>query len=186
MNLCDLLKKSLASQETGQLVVKFEGVTNLCKISINKGQAVFIQLGTMGPGETLDYITDKTPVQANFIPGVPPRRQLDSPLNDTLCAIVEMQSDMSAAEGRDQPVPEIRVSSPDEQIPSEQISAIISDFIDLVGPLGKVLVEKALGRMGYQKDQPVGKSDYLRFIQNIAEEIPEGDRQKFLKKYTEN
>lgn len=187
MNLCDVLKKCLAGNQTGQLVVKFQGVDNLCKISIDRGYAVYITLGNMTPDETIDYIIDKVPEKANFIPGVSPRHRLDQPLNDTLCAISETQHHMSAAPAAKPAAAPSQAAAPPAgngpAIDATKVSAAIDDFIDLVGPLGTMLAKRSLAQLGYSSVQNMAGSHYEAFIKGLCDEIPEGQKSGFASRY---
>lgn len=187
MNLTAIFKKYLTGQNTGQLVVKFAGVPHLCKISIDKGKAVYITLGTMGPEDTLDFIIDKTSAQANFIPGVPPRKRLQNPINETLLAIINAQESFADSPAPDQASAEAPGEAAAEKleggIPPETVEAVIEDFIDIVGPLGTVLAENSISQVGYSRGSEIASDTYAAFLKALLEEIPEKQQNEFLTRH---
>lgn len=87
MDLLSIFKEFLAEEKTGQLVIKFEGESRLCKVHIDNGKALYISIGNKNPDETIKYISGKQPVEADFIEGVPPVKRLNEPLNNKLLAL---------------------------------------------------------------------------------------------------
>ena len=84
MDLTSIFKEFLSGRKTGQLLIKFDGEKYLCKVQIEDGNAMYISIGAKNPDETIGYIADREPVEANFIEGVPPIKKLDEPLNEKL------------------------------------------------------------------------------------------------------
>ena len=185
MNLAAILSKFLSGRDTGQLVVKFAGAQHLCKISIDSGAAVYISLGTLGPDETLDYITGKQAVQANFIEGVPARKKLDEPLNDRLFALAQSgaaTTSSAPAQARPEPKP-AGGGGESGPITPQQVQAVIDDFIDLVGPLGMVMADNALASVGHVKGSGMALKAYADFLSELEDEIPEGQRKAFFARH---
>jgi len=189
VNIAAIFNRYLSGQETGQLVVKFANVTHLCKISIDQGQAVYIGLGTMSPEETIDFIIDKSPVQANFIPGVPPRKKLAGSLNETLMAIANAQAGLQgeapvaaapAAEPKNQPEP---TASGAAEVSSKSVEAAIDDFVEIVGPLGMVIAENCISKMGYSKGAALAGDKFDCLMKCLSGEIPDDQKNEFLGKH---
>ncbi len=175
MNLAAIFKRYLSGRETGQLVVKFADVENLCKISIENGSAVYIALGNMTPQETLGYISGKMAVQANFIPGVSPRKKLDSPLNDALLGLAGSHAAMPSGPAA--------VRSGGGTIPAQTVDGVVEAFIDIVGPLGTVIARNILSRLGYAKGSPIDGENYSVFIMALTDEIPDEQKKDFLSRH---
>ncbi len=89
MTLGEVLKTNFKEDQQGQLVIKFAGEQHLCKISVEKGQAVYLALGHMNPDEALDAVVGKAVEWSNFIKGMPVRKRLDEPITQLLLNIAE-------------------------------------------------------------------------------------------------
>lgn len=184
MNIAAVFDKHLSGQETGQLVVKFADVKHLCKVSIDRGQAVYVGLGTLGPEETIDFIIDKTPIQANFIPGVPPRKKLAAPLNDTLMAIANAQAGLQGeAPVAAKPTPEPAKAEGGPVVDATVVEAAIEDFIEAIGPLGMVIAENCTTKMGYIKGAAMASDKFSCLLDCLSGEIPEEQKDEFLSKH---
>lgn len=176
-----VLSKYLGSNETGQLVVQFAEVENLCKISIEQGQAVYLSIGNLAPEETLTFIAGKTPSKAKFIPGVTARKKLATPINDKLLALAGgpgAQESIGAAP----PAPPVGVSGSSSVSPGK-IAQVIEDFIDIVGPLGTVLARKILEKIGAGSDREMPGQLYAAFLSMLHEEIPAEQQGEFLRRH---
>jgi len=176
-----VLSKYLGSNETGQLVVQFAEVENLCKISIEQGQAVYLSIGNMMPEETLAFIAGKTPSKAKFIPGVTARKKLATPINDKLLALAggpATQESFGAASS----IPSVGVSGSGSVSP-EKLAQVIEDFIDIVGPLGTVLSRKILEKIGGSADKEMPVQLYAAFLSMLHTEIPEEQQGEFLRRH---
>jgi len=184
VNIAAIFDKYLSGQETGQLVVKFADVKHLCKVSIDHGQAVYIGLGTLGPEETIDFIIDKTPLQANFIPGVPPRKKLSAPLNETLMAIANTQAGLQGeAPVTAKPASEPKAQEDGAVVAAAAVEAAIDDFIEAIGPLGMVIAENCTTKMGYSKGSPMAGDKFGCLLDCLSGEIPEEQKDEFLSKH---
>lgn len=170
-----VLKKYLSGTETGQLVVQFAGVENLCKISIENGQAVYLSLGTLSPAQTLEFIAGKSPRKAKFIPGVTARKKLEIPVNENLLAI--------AAQDHADPGAPPPLADTSATVPAQAIAAAIDDFIDIVGPLGAILAQRALTNLGCSKDTDLPGQLFAAFLQALHAEIPTAQQQAFLDRH---
>ena len=176
-----VLSKYLGSNETGQLVVQFAEIENLCKISIEQGQAVYLSIGNMMPEETLDFIGGKTPSKAKFIPGVTARKKLAAPINDRLLALAGGPATEEAI-GAAPPVPPVVVTGSGSVSP-EKISQVIEDFIDIVGPLGTVLARKILEKIGGSADNEMSAQLYAAFLSMLHAEVPAEQQVEFLRRH---
>lgn len=176
-----VLSKYLGSSETGQLVVQFAEIENLCKISIEQGQAVYLSIGNMMPEETLDFIAGKTPSKAKFIPGVTARKKLAAPINDRLLALAGGPATEEAS-GAAPPIPPVVVTGSGSVSP-EKTSQVIEDFIDIVGPLGTVLARKILEKIGGSADSEMSVQLYAAFLSMLHAEVPVEQQEEFLRRH---
>ncbi|WP_020675216.1 hypothetical protein [Geopsychrobacter electrodiphilus] len=185
MDLGEVLKTYLSDNQQGQLVIKFVGEDHLCKISIEDGQAVYLALGTKGPAETLNAITGKIAEWSNFLKGLPARKRLDAPLNQKLFEMAGgaplAENDISLAVSAETTVAVADELVVDEKmIDVDQISAMNTRFIDLVGPFGTILIEKIYINLAYTSNTPMSSATYTRFIAALTAEIADSDRAAFI------
>lgn len=89
MDLSSVFSEYFEGKKTGQLLIKFEGEENLCKVYIENGNAVHIAIGSKSPDETMIYIANRQPVEAHFIKGVHPIKKAGAPLNNRLRKLAE-------------------------------------------------------------------------------------------------
>lgn len=163
-----------ATEGTGQLALKFADTTHLCKIFIEDGEAVFIKLGTLSPEETLEFIRDKTLVEANFIKGFKTRKQLPAPVTDRLLAAhPDADTDESLSF---QPAANTNARF----ISARTISKLINDYIDVVGPLGVVMMENYIKNLGYARGADMESNDYVELLKRLINDIPQDERNEFL------
>jgi len=176
-----VLSKYLGSNETGQLVVQFAEIENLCKISIEQGQAVYLSIGNLMPEETLEFIAGKTPSKAKFIPGVTARKKLAAPINDKLLALAGGPAGQESI-GAAPSIPPVSVSGSGSVSP-EKIAQVIDDFIDIVGPLGTVLARKMLEKIGAGAGTEMPAQMYAAFLSMLHTEIPAEQQGEFLRRH---
>lgn len=175
MNLAGVFKRYLTGRKTGQLVIKFRGEEHLCKVYIENGNAVYITLGKKNPDETIGYILDKEPLEADFIEGVPPLKKLDQSLNDKLLSLSGSKNESIKISG------DIKVEG---TVHALKVTALIDDFIDIVGPLGTVIAEKIISSLGYTKGKNMDGDDYSILLSSLLEEVPEEQRAEFKNSHT--
>lgn len=161
-----------AAEGTGQLALKFADTSHLCKVAIEDGEAVFIKLGTMSPEETLAYIVDKQLIEASFIKGFRPRKRLPEPVTQQLTGGVSLNHDPSINSDARHIVT--------ATIPFVTITKLLNDYIDIVGPLGVVMTENYIKKIGYVQGADMDASDYSDLVKLLIVDIPESLRAEFL------
>lgn len=185
MSLAEALQKYLKAEIQGQLIIKFRGEEHLCKVSIDDGHAVYISLGKMGPEETLEVLAGKQVEWINFIEGMPSRKRVENPLNKRLMEAAEASP--SKADQSKKTRAATQASSKDIDIrngaSTKVVESIIEDFIEIIGPLGTILAERAAQDLGYREGAAMAPETLKSFIEVLAGEIPENKRQTFLEKY---
>ena len=187
MSLEDALRTYLKAKVQGQLVIKFLDEEHLCKVAIDDGNAVYLTRGKIGPMETLSIIAGKQVEWINFIDGMPARKRLPQSLNKQLMDIALEPQKTSATKSPEQsPATSSTRNGLDlsNGAPPEIVEAIIEDFINLIGPLGTVLAEKAAQDLGYRAGAMMEPAALENFIFVLSGEIPETDRQLFINKYS--
>jgi hypothetical protein len=179
MNLSEVLQNHLGGNQQGQLVIKLNGENHLCKISVEKGQAVYLSLGTLGPVDTLNFLSGKAVEWVNFIENLPVRKRLEHPVNDQLLKIA------GAAPAESPPATQPATTSGSfdtgaTRIEVGQINRVMDHFIDHVGPLGTLLAQKIATRLSCSYQEPMESATFKSFVAALAEELPEDERQGFI------
>lgn len=159
------LKKYLKAQKTGQIVIKFKDEPHLCKVSIEGGEVVYISIGNRPPGETIEYIKNKEIIELDFIEGIKPLKKVDSPLTEELLKTLGIDEDIVTPVETD--------LKNNEVIPFEKVQSVMNVFIDTIGPLGPVLLERILKKIRYEKGRPMDGALYSEFLSCLLSEIPE-------------
>ncbi|MCD6526374.1 MAG: hypothetical protein J7K75_05240 [Desulfuromonas sp.] len=161
-----------AAEGTGQLALKFADTSHLCKVAVEDGEAVFIKLGTMSPEETLEYIRDKQLVEASFIKGFRARKHLLQPITQQLTGGIAVEIDSSLHSDKRHIVT--------ATIPGITISKLLNDYIDIVGPLGVVMTENYIKKIGYVQGAEMGALEYSDLVKQLIVDIPESLRGEFI------
>jgi len=162
-----------AQNENGQLVLQFSGTEHLCKISIEDGEAVDIRLGRFDVDEIIEFISSHEIVEVSFIKGFVSKKKLAVPITDRLLNL-----------GTNKPSEDIQIvrktSSGGEQISAEKVNEVINGYVDIVGPLGVVMLENILKKIVYTKNSPMPVDDYTFMVEKLAADVPESMRVEFL------
>ncbi len=193
MTLKEAFSEHLVAGQQGQLVIKFAGDVHLCKILVEDGRAVHIAHGRLSPEEILGTLGMKSVEWVNFIAGYPVRKRLDFPLHENLLSAVEQSSAAAAPQPAAAPAaPPPAAAAPEPAAPAapagpaieaDKVSAVIDAFIDLVGPLGTILAEQSSTAVGHTSGTPMPQASYNSFIQALAAEVPEEDRDAFVEQH---
>jgi hypothetical protein len=191
MTLKEAFSEHLVAGQQGQLVIKFAGDVHLCKILVEDGRAVHIAHGRMSPEEILGTLAMKSVEWVNFIAGYPVRKKLDFPLHENLISAVSNQA--APAPVTPAPVapaaPTLVEPAPDPAafagptIDADKITTVVEAFIELVGPLGTILAEQASTAVNYTDGTPMPQTSYNSFIQALAAEVPDEDRDAFVEQH---
>lgn len=188
MTLMEAFREHLVTGHQGQLVIKFTGDVHLCKILVDNGQAVHISHGRLAPELILKSLTGKVVEWANFIAGYPVRKRVDFPLHQSLLAAVSqepatvVQQPVVQAPPLEQAAPPVVQEGP--TLAAEKVTAVVEGFIDLVGPLGTILAERAAAAISHTLGDPMPESSFNVFVQALAKEVTDEDRSRFIESYT--
>lgn len=196
MTLSEAFTEHLVAGQQGQLVIKFSGDVHLCKILVEDGSAVHISHGRISPEEILGTLRTKTVEWVNFIAGYPVRKKLDFPLHENLLAAVAQQQPIptaptapAAAAPVTPPAPAAAPAVPAAEVAAgpavaaDKIAEVIDGFIDLIGPLGTILADQAAATLNYASGSPMPEPSYGSFLQALAKEVPEDDREAFIEQF---
>jgi hypothetical protein len=162
-----------ARGENGQLILKFSETDHLCKISIENGEAVYIKLGNMELEDILEFIVSRDPIEISFIKGFLPKKKLPSPITDRILRRVEGRSS-------DYEVEVEREYSSGEVVSVAKVNKAINKYVDMVGPLGAVMLENILKKLDYTKNTSMPADDYAFMVNELVKDVPEGMRAEFM------
>lgn len=177
MDIASVFKR-YAMEGTGQLALKFADLPHLCKIAIEDGEAVFIKLGLLSPEETLEIIRDKTLLEANFIQGFKTRKRLPQPITDQLIGF-----ESEASKSSHTSTTEASSISSGRFVSPQNISIMINHYIDIVGPLGVVMMENYLKALGYIQGQEMDSNSYNELLDKCLIDLPDATRAEFIIKH---
>ena len=173
MDIASVFKK-YAQEGTGQLALKFAGTSHLCKIFIEDGEAVFIKLGLLSPEETLLEIANKSLIEASFIKGFKSRKRLPNPITDQFIgepSVGDNQGKVGSSKSSG--------ISLGRFVSAQNISRMINHYVDIVGPLGVVMMENYLKVLGHVPNQEMDSNSYNDLIGKVILDLPETDRAEF-------
>lgn len=187
MTLMEAFSEHLVAGQQGQLVIKFAGDVHLCKILVEDGRAVHIAHGRTSPEEILATLNGKTVEWVNFIAGYPVRKKLDFPLHENLLSAAEQQSpQVPQTTEKELPAeqpPEAPPAPSGPHIEAEKVIDLVEGFIELIGPLGTILAEKASMSLGYVSGTPIPEESFNRLLQALAKDVPDDDRDAFIDQF---
>lgn len=175
------LKKYLKTKHTGQIVIKLKNEPHLLKLYLDSGEVVYISICNKPPDETIEYIKNKEIEDVNFIEGIKPIKKMETPLTERILNVLGINQEPSTIT----PFTEISsdlTSELGEMVPAEKIQSVMSIFIDIMGPLGPVLLEKIIRRLHYEKGKAMDGITYSEFISYLLKEIPEETKGFFKEK----
>lgn len=175
MNLIDILKRYIRKNDSGLLSIKIEGDSHLLKIYFERGEVVSISLGGCKDEECLKRLNKVIPVEHSFIKGVKPPARADSPMTERLMELLGIPFFDSG--------PEARATGRDIAIQPQTVAAVEEDFIDTIGPIGKMIVDNIFSEISYRRGNPMAEGDYSIFLDTILKELPSRQRSLFNEKY---
>ncbi|MGM0415367.1 MAG: hypothetical protein ACQEQK_00315 [Thermodesulfobacteriota bacterium] len=172
MNLATAFQK-YARGEDGQLILKFSGMDHLCKISIENGEAVYIKLGNLDVEEIIEFISNRDPVEVSFIGGFLPKKKLSDPITDRILKPGERKKYSNDLELK-------REYSTGEMISASKVNIAINKYVDMVGPLGAVMLQNILKKLDYTQNNPMPADDYAYMVNQLAKDVPQELRAEFM------
>ncbi len=175
MNLGDIFKRYLMREkESGMLSIKFDGVEYLFKMYINENcEVVYMTFGTYKNEECLDKIKGLKPSEHFFLKGVKPPSISGVPLTERVMNIIGIDAISSTAEG----IPER------EDILFETIKKVEDDFVDIIGPIGRVIIDNLYSSLSYKRGDKMRSDNFARFMESLIKELPPSEQTRFKAKY---
>jgi len=160
------INRYLEQGKTGQIVIKLKNEKYLTKVYIEKGEIVYISMGNKDPLEIIDLISTKELEDINFIKDVKISKRLNNFIKNKIKNILESYS-----------------FEKKEMVVSEKICSLIEDFIDIIGPIGIIISDNYLRKIGYTKGTNMDLKSYISFVKYLIQELPIEKRESFKNKY---
>lgn len=175
MNISDIIKKYYRTRETGLLSVKVEGQTHLLKIYFADGDIVHLSMGACKNKDCFNRLADLAPSEHFFVKGVKAPGATGAPITEALLNFLDINKDaIDGAAGS---------SSAGETVQASKISAAEKEFLDIIGPIGAVMIDSLYSRFSYKKGAPMGADEFSLLIDSLSKELPAQYRPPFAQKY---
>jgi hypothetical protein len=162
-------------RESGLLSVRVEGYEHLVNIYFELGMVVGLSMGNLKNESCLDTLTQCKPLGATFIKGykapdfVVAKREEAGKLEE-LFALYPVTGGKISGES----VPVVSAAN---------ILKLEKDFIDIIGPIGKMLIDAFYSDNSYSRGQDMPSSLYSLLIEKLKEELPSQHQPTFAAKY---
>jgi hypothetical protein len=150
-------------RQSGLLSIKVDGNEHLLNIYFELGMIVGLSVGSLKNVSCIDSISQCKPLGATFMKG---------------CK-----------------APDFMVATKDEAKKLEELFAVYSvvsagniaklekNFIDIIGPIGKMLIDSFYSDVGYRRGQDMPSLLYIQMIGKLKEELPIEDQTTFAARY---
>jgi hypothetical protein len=175
MNLLDIIKRYLRIKDSGLLSIKVEGESHLLKIYLDNGEVVSLSLGSCKDDECLKRLEGLVPVEHFFMRGVRSPSPSKVPLTERLAALTGTGDSESVA-GPMTPIPGLNIKP-------ETIAALEEEFIDLIGPIGRMMIENIFSELSYKRGNPMSSEDYSYLLESLIKELPAQQQALFGERY---
>jgi hypothetical protein len=175
VNLTDIFKKYIRTKDSGLLSIKIEGNNHLLKVYFERGEVVSISLGGCKNEECLKKINRIIPVEYFFIKGVKPPAKTDLPLTERLMELSGITIPGS--------VSEVLSMGMDTSIRPQTVTALEEEFIDMIGPIGKMIIDNTFSEISYRRGNQMSVGDYSILLDTLVNELPGRQRTMFSEKY---
>lgn len=179
---CIMILKNLVwpykeKKESGLLSVKVEGNEHLLKIYFEFGVIVGLSMGTLKNESCLDSVLQCRPVDATFIKGY------KAP--DFALAKKEEAGKLEKIFAT-YPVVGGTIEEGDTEIvkvTAQNLDKLEKDFIDIMGPIGKMLINAFYLEFAYHRGNTMLSPQYSLLVEKLKAELPEQQRASFGAKY---
>jgi hypothetical protein len=168
MTLSGILRQYLKKGENGVLSVKLQDEAHLFKVYIEDGEVIYITLGTSKNEECLKSLKNALPVEHFFLKGVKAPARAEGVLTQSLLESLGIE--------------EITAKSTATVKPDE-VQRLEVAFVELIGPIGKLIIEDNFSKLGYRRGEPIPQEDYSRLVESLSKELPASEQGRFISKF---
>jgi hypothetical protein len=154
-------------RESGLLSVKVEGYEHLVKIYFELGTVVGLSMGNMKNESCLDVLTRCNPLGSSFIKGykVPDSAVAEKDAAarlEELFALYPVTGAKTAGE-----------SAPAVSVSADNILKLEKDFIEIIGPIGRMFIDAFYSEYGYRRGQDMPAPLYSQLFETLRTELPD-------------
>ncbi|MEK6693660.1 MAG: hypothetical protein AABY44_09575 [Nitrospirota bacterium] len=176
MNLTDIFKKYIRTKDSGLLSIKIEGDNHLLKLYFERGEVVSISLGGCKNDECLKKMNKVIPVEYSFIKGVKPPARAVIPLTEKIMELTGITIPESGSEtlhsGRNNNI-----------IQPQMVTDLEEGFIEMIGPIGKMIIDNVFSEISYTRENPMPQGDYSHLLKVLTKKLPVLQQALFSNKY---
>ncbi|PKL52277.1 MAG: hypothetical protein CVV37_02185 [Nitrospira bacterium HGW-Nitrospira-1] len=176
MHIPDIIKKCLRVKDSGLLSIKIEGDSHLLKIYLDNGEVVALSLGLCKNEDCLKKLNGAVALDHSFLKGVKSPMPANVPLTPKLIELIGGSSDAGL-------MAEAIPSSPGVNIRPQIIASLEEEFIGLIGPIGKMLVDNIFSKISYSRGNSMQAEDYSYLLESIKKELPDQEQVSFIARH---
>jgi hypothetical protein len=155
-----------AKKESGLLSVKVEGQERLVNIYFEQGKVVGITIGHMKNAACLDALAQSSPLESAFmkdckVPDFVVAPEEDIKKLEALFALYPV----TARETFGGKGTEVNVKA-------DVLIKLERDFVEIIGPIGKMIVDAYCEEFGYKRGQDMPASLYCQLFEKLKADLP--------------
>ncbi|HTG00654.1 MAG TPA: hypothetical protein VK654_08720 [Nitrospirota bacterium] len=158
------------------LSIKVEGNEHLLKVYFDLGMVIGLSLGTLKNEDCFNFLAKCKPLEASFFKGYKiPETIAGSKenINSRLDSFLEPSSTGAGTNS----------SGTERMINAAAVQKLEAAFIDLIGPLGKMLIKTAFADLDYAPGADMSIGQYGKLIDRLRESLPQEHQASFAAKY---
>lgn len=171
MGLAEIIKQYLRKGDSGVLSVKLQDETHLLKVYIENGEVVYVTLGTLKNDECFSRLKNALPVEHFFLKGVKPPQKIEGGCTEKLIEALGLPSGESLE------------AKTGVMVPAEDVRKLEADFIELIGPIGKLIIDELFSKIAYSRGNPISEEEYRMLVESLSKELPVSEQGRFRTKY---
>ncbi len=176
MNLSDIFRKYIRTKDSGLLSIKIEGDNHLLKIYFERGEVVSISLGGCKDEECLKRLNRVIPSEHFFIKGLKPPTSAVIPLTEKIMELTGIIIPESGSET-------LHSDRNNNIIQPQIVTDLEKGFIEMIGPIGKMIIDNVFSEISYTRGNPMPQGDYSHLLKALTKKLPVLQRALFSDKY---
>ena len=180
MSLVKLVLPYKQKKDSGLLTVKVEGYDNLLKIYFHLGMVAGLSIGTLKNEDCFKVLDKCKPVGATFMKGykapdfvAADNKEINNRF-DQLIASYPVTGGTSTGAG---------AAAQTKLVKADDLLKLEHDVIDIMGPVGKMIIENLYAELGYKQGTDMTSPVYSQLLDKIREELPSQHQSTFSAKY---
>ena len=163
VSLKKLIRPYRENMESGLLSIKVDGNEHLLNIYFELGMIAGLSVGSLKNVSCIDSISQCKPLGATFMKGFKAPGFVVA-TKDEAKKLEELFAEYSV-------------------VSAENIDKLEKNFIDIIGPIGKMLIDSFYSEVGYLRGQDMPSLLYIQMVGKLKEELPIEDQTTFAEKY---